>query len=164
MEPSSSSIAGPTGSIESSAALNGASASAAANWRLAEDLMAGWNAHDARAVAACYAPDFVGDDIALPTLQHGPEDIRRLTLYYLRAFPDLHVTIDGRAVDGEVVVLVWTLTGTHRGTFMNIPPTGRPTSVRGTTYLTIRDGLIRRATRIWDLAGLLRCMGLLPEL
>ncbi len=126
--------------------------------------MAGWNAHDARAVAACYAPDFVGDDIALAEPQHGSEDIRKLTLYYLRAFPDLHVTVDGRAVDGDVVVLVWTLTGTHRGTFMNIPPTGRPTSVRGTTYLTIRDGLIRRATRIWDLAGLLRCMGLLPEL
>lgn len=143
---------------------NGANPAITSNWEVARSLMTAWNAHDARAVAACYAADFVGDDIALAEPQHGPEDIRRLTLYYLRAFPDLEATVDAKAIDGDVVVLVWTLTGTHRGTFMNIPPTGRPTSVRGTTYLTIRDGLIRQATRIWDLAGLLRCMGLLPEL
>ncbi len=134
------------------------------NARIAAALMDAWNAHDARAVAACYAPDFVGDDIALAEPQHGTESIRKLTLYYLRAFPDLAVTVDGRVIDGDAVALIWTLTGTHRGTFMNIPPTGRHTSVRGTTYLTIRDGLIVRATRIWDLAGLLRGMGLLPEL
>lgn len=132
--------------------------------RLAQALTDAWNAHDARAVATLYAPDFEGDDIALAEPQHGAEAIRRLTQYYLRAFPDLVVTLDGLAVDGDVVAMIWTLSGTHRNTFMNIPPTGRYTSVRGTTYLTVRDGLVYRATRIWDLAGLLRGMGLLPEL
>ena len=96
MEPSNLFSVGPR---EPAADLDGAGGSTDANWRLAEALMAGWNAHDARAVAACYGPDFVGDDIALAEPQHGSEDIRRLTLYYFRAFPDLHVTIDGRAVD-----------------------------------------------------------------
>lgn len=131
---------------------------------LVQTLTDAWNAHDARAVAALYAPDFEGDDIALPDPQHGPDAVRRLTQYYLRAFPDLKVTLDSLVIDGDQAVMIWTLSGTHRNTFMNIPPTGRYTSVRGTTCLTVRDGLVHRATRIWDLAGLLRGMGLLPEL
>lgn len=154
----------PVSSGEATASDTDAIAVTEMNRRLALALMEAWNTHDARAVAACYGPDFVGDDIGLAEPQQGPEAIRRLTLYYLRAFPDLKVVVDSHATDGDTVVLVWTLIGTHRGTFMNIPPTGRSTSVRGTTILTIREGLIRRATRIWDLAGLLRCMGLLPEL
>jgi len=47
---------------------------------------------------------------------------------------------------------------------MNIPPTGRAVAVRGTSVLTVEDGKIKRAFRIWDVAGLLRSIGLLPEL
>jgi hypothetical protein len=47
---------------------------------------------------------------------------------------------------------------------MNIPPTGRPVLARGTSILCLNDGLIQHGTRIWDLAGLLRGMGLLTEL
>ena len=130
----------------------------------AEALVAAWNAHDPDQAAALYAPDFEGTDVAQPEPQRGPRDIRRITGFYFRAFPDLQVTVDDRVITGDRVVLVWTWQGTHRATFMRIPPTGRVVAVRGTTILTIRAGLIRASTRIWDLAGLLRGLGLLPDL
>jgi len=36
--------------------------------------------------------------------------------------------------------------------------------VRGASLLTFRKGRLRRAVDIWDVAGLLREIGLLPEL
>jgi predicted ester cyclase len=59
---------------------------------------------------------------------------------------------------------MWNVRGTHQGTLMNIPPTGRQISVRGVSLLTIENAKVRRATYIWDVAGLLRAVGLLPEL
>ena len=47
---------------------------------------------------------------------------------------------------------------------MHIPPTGLRVSVLGTSLVALHGGKIRRALRIWDLAGLLRDLKLLPEL
>lgn len=123
-----------------------------------------WNAHDVRRVASYYAPDYEEIDVAQAEPRHGPDAVRRYLLYYLRAFPDLRVTLDECVIDGDKVALYWTWCGTHTGTFMHIPPTGRWVKVRGASLITLDDGKIRRAVRIWDLAGLLRSIGLLPEL
>jgi hypothetical protein len=47
---------------------------------------------------------------------------------------------------------------------MNIPPTGRSVEIRGVSMLTIKDNQVQRGLYIWDVAGLLRALGLLPEL
>ena len=135
-----------------------------ANEPLVRELIEAWNAHDAERVAACYAPDFAGEDVAQSEVQSGPADIRRITLFYLRAFPDLQIDLEEAIFEGEKGVLIWVLRGTQRGTFMRIPPTGRRVAVRGMTSITFKDGLIHRAVRVWDVAGLLRSIGLLPEL
>jgi len=54
--------------------------------------------------------------------------------------------------------------GTHQGTIMNIPPTGHKVQVRGVSIIEVVDGMVIRGQYIWDLAGMLRHMGLLPEL
>jgi steroid delta-isomerase-like uncharacterized protein len=126
--------------------------------------MAAWNAHDARAVAAHYTPDCEDVDVSRLAPQYGPDSVRRTLLYYLRAFPDFQVTLNEAVVNGERVAMYWTWTGTHRGTFMNIPATGHRVNVRGSSLVTLKDGKIQRAVRIWDLAGLLRDLKLLPEL
>ena len=60
--------------------------------------------------------------------------------------------------------IVWMAEGTHQGTIMNIPPTGHRVVVRGVSIIDVEDGLIVRGQYIWDLAGMLRHLGLLPEL
>lgn len=131
--------------------------------QLVGELLAAWNAHDMDGAARFYAPDYVGTDVGHAAPQHGPRGRIAVLRAYIRAFPDLR--FDGEVlVEGQRAVLLWSMHGTHRGTIMHIPPTGRRVTVRGVSVLTVADGLITRGETIWDTAGFLRALGLLPEL
>ena len=132
--------------------------------QLITELLAAWNAHDVDRAAALYAPDYQGLDIGEAMPQQGPDGLRQSLGRYLRAFPDLYFILDETVVQDDRVVLAWTACGTHRGRLMNIPPTGREIVLHGVTLLNVTDGKISRASYIWDVAGLLRGLGLLPEL
>ncbi len=129
-----------------------------------DSLFAAWNAHDLTGVLNHYAADYEELDVARAMAVRGHAEVHRLMTYYLRAFPDLVITLDDCLVDGDRMALYWTWQGTQSGTFMHIPPTGHTVRVRGTSLVTLEDGKIRHALRIWDLAGLLRDLKLLPEL
>jgi steroid delta-isomerase-like uncharacterized protein len=128
------------------------------------DLVEAWNSHDVNRAARFYASDYVGNDVAQAKPHRGPEGLRDFITQYQIAFPDFRLSTDETIIDGDRVALAWTARATHRGTMMNIPPTGRAISVRGVSLLTIENDKIQRATYIWDVAGLLRAVGLLPEL
>jgi steroid delta-isomerase-like uncharacterized protein len=125
---------------------------------------AAWNAHDPDGLAALAAPDFEGTDVAGAGALTGADGFRRYAAAYLRAFPDLVFTPDEVLADGDRMAVRWTAEGTHRGEFLHIPPTGRAIAVCGVTFLTLDGGRVRRSESVWDVAGLLRALGLLPEL
>ena len=132
---------------------------------LVDNLIAGWNAQDIDRVAALYADTFEETDIALAEPQRGREAIRRTMRRYLLAFPDLSITADEVIIQDNCLALAWTIAGHHRGIMLNIPATGRLVQIRGVSLMTLDEtGHIVRLQRIWDLAGLLRAIGLLPEL
>ena len=54
--------------------------------------------------------------------------------------------------------------GTHEALFLNVPTTHQPVSVSGTGLFTVEDEQITHAVHLWDLAGLMRSAGLLPDL
>lgn len=131
--------------------------------RVAAGWLAAWNAHDAEGVAAFLAPGFEGIDVAFATPQAG-DQAREAIGRYLRAFPDLAIADEETLVQGNRVVVTWTARGTHRGPWLHIPPTGRVVAVRGVTFLTVVGDKVAQSLCIWDVAGLLRGVGLLPEL
>jgi steroid delta-isomerase-like uncharacterized protein len=128
------------------------------------NLVTAWNSHDIDLVAKFYAANYTGNDVAQPAPHHGHAGIRSFLSRYQSAFPDSYFTLDETLIAGNRVALMWSARGTHQGALMNIPPTGRTISVRGVAILTIENDLVQRATYIWDVAGLLRAVGLLPEL
>jgi steroid delta-isomerase-like uncharacterized protein len=132
--------------------------------RLVRDLLETWNAHDIERIDAFYAPGYEGVDVGQAEPQRARQSVSRYAERYLQAFPDLHFVEEDIVVQGNRAVLVWKAHGTHKGKLMNIPPTGRNVAVRGTSVLTVRDGKVARGLYIWDVAGLLRSIGLLPEL
>jgi len=132
--------------------------------RLVRDLLEAWNAHDIERIETFYAPEYEGVDVGQAKPQRGPQGASWLMKRYLQAFPDLRFVNEDVVVQGDRAVLVWTAHGTHGGKLMHIPPTGRRISVRGISVLTIEDGKITRGFYVWDAAGLLRSIGLLPEL
>jgi steroid delta-isomerase-like uncharacterized protein len=132
--------------------------------QLGLDLIEAWNSHDVDRVVSLYADDFVGLDIAQAEPQYGPESICQSLHRCFQAFPDLHVSADATVIDHGRMVMAWIARGTQQGTLMNIPPTGRAVEVQGMTLFTVQDGQIARSQSVWDLAGMLRAIGLLPEL
>ena len=132
--------------------------------KLVEDLLGAWNAHDTGRIKSFYAAEYVGVDVGQAEPQRGPQGISRSVDRYLQAFPDLRLVEEDVVIEGDRAVLVWTAHGTHGGKLMNIPPTGRKVSVRGVSVLTIENGKIASGLYVWDAAGLLRTIGLLPEL
>jgi steroid delta-isomerase-like uncharacterized protein len=135
-----------------------------ANAQLARDLITAWNERSARRVAAFFSEDYVGEDVSVQGQMRGPRDVRRYVAYNLLGFPDLHFEVHDTIAQGDSVALVWTVTGTHKGRVMNIPPTGAKISAQGVSILTIRAGRIVHSRRVWDVAGMLRHIGLLPDL
>lgn len=121
------------------------------------------NAHDLDRVAACYALSYVGDDVGQASPENGRQRVRESYARLLRAFPDAHFDSE-TLVHGDRVALIWTMSGTHLGTFVNVPPTGRTIAFRGVSVLTIAGSEIASGQRIWDMAAFLRSVRLLPEL
>ena len=133
----------------------------------ADDLMAvagrwmeeGWQKGDAEAVIGLCSPGFVDHDPAdrKPNREGHAEGIRQL----YGAFPDFHAVIEDRVVDvaaGRVTVR-WSATGTHRGTFLGAPPTGRLIAFKGIEIIRIEGGLIAERWGEWDGISLLEQMG-----
>ena len=123
-----------------------------------------WNSHDMGNVLSFYSPNYVAEDVGQAFLVRGHDGVRAMLETYWQAFPDLEFTVMDAVVQDSRVAIVWMAEGTHQGTIMNIPPTGHRVAVRGVSIIDVEDGLIVRGQYIWDLAGMLRHMGLLPDL
>jgi steroid delta-isomerase-like uncharacterized protein len=129
-----------------------------------QDLLAAYNAHDADRVAQICASNCEIVDVGAAGPVRGRDAIRAWCQGYLAAFPDLRIEPDVPIVDGDRGALSYSATGSHRGTVLRIPPTGKVVTIRGAWLVTIRDGQVAQLLAVWDLAGLLRAIGLLPDL
>jgi len=84
---------------------------------------------------------------------------------YLRtAFPDRHDAIEDIIADGDMVGMLFRITGTHRGNFFGIPPTGKTIDLYEAGIFKLADGQITEAFFMADEAALLKQLGArLPE-
>ena len=67
---------------------------------------------------------------------------KQLLAAITRAFPDLHHNIKDMVAEGDKVAVRLNVTGTHKGEFQGIPPSGRKLSLDEMAFLTIIDGRI----------------------
>lgn len=130
----------------------------------AETINRAWNSHDLEKVLRFYSPNYLGIHVGQSTLQRGHQGLRELLQTYWGAFPDLHFVVTDKVVEGPRLAIVWVAEATHQGPIMNIPATGRKVQVRGMSVIHVENGLVSRGQYVWDLAGMLRHLGLLPEL
>src|SRR5947209_16741868 len=75
----------------------------------------------------------------LPTT---PEGTKRAIGMYLKAFPDLHVTLEDMIAEGDKVVTRFTSRGTQKRAFAGMPPTGKQVMVSSIVIARITDGKI----------------------
>ena len=78
------------------------------------------------------------------------------------AFPDLRMEIVDLVAEGESVAVRMTMTGTHRGPFMGIPPTGRHFAVEQMRIMDFRDGQMTDSWAVIDWLGWRQQLGAMP--
>lgn len=122
-----------------------------------------FNTRDAVAAAALFGPTAVLEDVALARPVVGVEQIAAVYARHFAAIPDAHVRLERMIAEGDTVVAEWTSSGTHRGPLMGIPASGRHVEVKGISIIRFSGDVPVADTRVWDLAGLLRQIGLLPR-
>lgn len=127
------------------------------------ELIVAWNAHSKERLLGLYHPDFDGEDLSEGKRAGGLHDAGRMIEYIFNAFPDMEMKLLEWGIDGDNVFFFWQASGHQRGKLMNIPPTGKHCSFIGSTFITLKEGKIIRSRRIWDVATMLRQIGLLPE-
>lgn len=132
--------------------------------RLIDRLLSMWNSQNYSMAHQLYAEDYLGVDVTDQSRLNGPDAVARELERLCKAFPDLAFRKEHAIFENDRVALYWSARGTHQGTILNIPATGRTARVNGVTLLRVADGKFAQAVHLWDMAGLLRDLGLLPEL
>jgi steroid delta-isomerase-like uncharacterized protein len=94
----------------------------------------------------------------------GPDQLKAQVQMYRTAFPDLSVRIDDLVETSEKVLVRWTARGTHRGEFLGKAATNKRAEIQGITVATCRNGKIVEDFTQWDAFGLLRDLGIAPQL
>jgi predicted ester cyclase len=121
------------------------------------------DAGDLAAVPELFDPAWRNNDLALPPMA-GHDGARQLITILKSAFPDFHTTVDQVLVEGNLAAARLTHRGTHLGPFMGIPPTRRQATITATGIFRIQDGRLIENQVIFDALGLLRQLGVVPEL
>lgn len=104
------------------------------------------------------APDAVDHDPA-PGQGKGPQGYAHFFGMMRSAFPDMQVEVDQMVADQDRVAFAYTLTGTQRGDFMGVAPTGKSVRVRGVQIGRFENGLMVERWGSSDELGLLRQLG-----
>jgi uncharacterized protein (TIGR02246 family) len=121
---------------------------------------AAWAARDPSALAATHAQQGV---VVSPTggVLEGRAEIERVYRLWLSAFPDLVFKSEELIIDGNRVVEIAQLSGTHEGEFFGAAPTKRRVSLSAAVVTTVENGEITYERRILDFTGLLVQVGVL---
>jgi steroid delta-isomerase-like uncharacterized protein len=93
---------------------------------------------------------------------HGLEEGKQLFEKMWRAFPDHYETVDDIIAEGDKVVTRGRWTGTHRGEFQGIAPTGKQVTLKVITIYRIVNGRIVEVWEEADILGMMQQLGVIP--
>ena len=93
----------------------------------------------------------------------GEAAVRELLQGLMGGFPDFHVETQKLHHADDAVIGEARITGTHNGTFADIPPTGKRIDVPMAAIFEFEEDRLLRETVYWDIATILRQIGILPE-
>jgi steroid delta-isomerase-like uncharacterized protein len=109
-----------------------------------------------------FAPDFVEHEELPPGIPPGREAVKVMYTMFRNAFPDFKITIDDMIAEGDKVVAHSTWTGTQKGEFMGIPPTGKSVSFGVFDTIRIADGKFVEHWGLMDSMKMMQQLGVVP--
>jgi hypothetical protein len=99
----------------------------------------------------------------LPLDSTGRDRLKEVFTRLHRAFPDLHVTIEDLIAEGDKVVARNTVTGTHRGEYMGLQPTGKSVTYDEIFIFRFVGGRVAETWGVVDVFAQMRQLGLTAQ-
>ncbi len=115
------------------------------------------NQHNLAAIDELFSPGFV--DHSASSGLNGIEGTKLFFTMMFAAFPDMHFTILQQLAEGDRVMTHKTFHGTHQGTFMGNPASGKQVSIEVIDILTIHEGKITDHWTVADFLSMLQQIG-----
>lgn len=97
----------------------------------------------------------------LPIEATGVDAFKEVFTKLGKAFPDLHIAIEDEIREGDKVACRTTVTGTHRGEYLGVAPTGKTITYNEMFIFRLVDDRIAETWGVVDFAAQLRQLGLL---
>jgi steroid delta-isomerase-like uncharacterized protein len=94
----------------------------------------------------------------------GPEGFKQFLTTYFTAFPDIRQIIEEEIAEGDKVMFRQTYIGTHQGSLMGIPPTGKRINIQQMVINRFANGKIVESWTLADLLGMMQQLGLIPPM
>jgi steroid delta-isomerase-like uncharacterized protein len=100
-------------------------------------------------------------DLPVP-LSPGRAGLLEMRRIFHTAMPDFKMTIDDMIAEDDKLLIRWTGTGTHTGSFMGIPATHRTATWTAMSVARIQDGRMVEGWQCMDNMGMMQQFGVLP--
>jgi steroid delta-isomerase-like uncharacterized protein len=126
----------------------------------------GWNRGQVDVADELFAPEFsaAAMDASFGNL-NGVEDMKAYVRGMRAAFPDIRFTIEHLIAEGDLVVGAFGVEGTHQGTLLGVPPTGKRVSFKAIDIWHFRNGrIVERCVAAADFLRALQQLGVIPQL
>jgi predicted ester cyclase len=98
----------------------------------------------------------------LPIEATGAQLAKEVFARLLRAYPDLHVTVEDLIAEGDKVVSRNTVTGTHQGEYMGLQPTGKSVTYNEIFIARCAGGRIAETWGVVDVFSQMKQLGVIP--
>jgi steroid delta-isomerase-like uncharacterized protein len=118
-----------------------------------------FNGGNVKLVDELFAPTFVERELLPPGTPSGLDGVKALPVVFHTAFPDFKITINDVMAEGEKVMVRSTWSGTHKGEFMGIPPTGKNVSFGVFDVLRFDGGKVVEHWGLMDSAVMMQQLG-----
>jgi predicted ester cyclase len=110
-----------------------------------------------------FARDYIEHVPIPPGMPTGVEGFKAYFAMLRSAFPDLHYTVEAVLAEGDMTAGHLTARGTHSGSFMGIPATGRQVAWTETHIGRYEDGKLVEHWGNSDDLGMLQQLGAVPQ-
>lgn len=102
------------------------------------------------------------DDMTMPQTMKGKAEAKKFFKEMTTAFPDAKVQTVNAWAFGDYVVHESMMTGTNKGSFMGMPATKKPLSMRGVDVMQFKDGKMVKGWSYANGADMMQQLGLMP--
>jgi steroid delta-isomerase-like uncharacterized protein len=99
----------------------------------------------------------------LPIQATGAQAAQQVFGTLRRAFPDLHIELEELIEEGDKVVARNTVTGTHLGEYMGLPPTGKKVSYDEIFIFRFVNGRVAETWGVVDVLSQMKQLGVIHE-